>query len=305
MLCGRVSQERGWSGWRQYKHNAKTYKSRCHKISKLKRSAARSQTQRQARVQQIEQAHQQYIELADAYLTKASQTRTMLLQELETDLVAALEIQQLDHFVGHAKRQMDQIRRRVLQGQPILHEEKVFSIFEEHTEWISKGKAGVAVEFGLKVAVVEDQHRFILHHQVLQKTQDVEAAVSLVRHSQDRYGNISSASFDKGFHSPDNHKDLAEIVDLVVLPKKGKLSAKDIEHQNDPEFVRLRKKHAAVESAINALEHHGLDRCLDHGLTGFNRYVALAVLARNVLRLGQLLQPRGRRKKCCCCRRAA
>ena len=58
--------------------------------------------------------------------------------------------------------------------------------------------------------------------------------------------------------------------------------------ESDPEFVSLRKKHAAVESAINALECHGLDRCLDHGIAGFKRYVALAVLARNVLRLGQI-----------------
>jgi len=60
--------------------------------------------------------------------------------------------------------------------------------------------------------------------------------------------------------------------------------------EHAPEFVALRHQHSAVESAINALEVHGLDRCLDHGIDGFKRYVALAVVARNIQRLGALLR---------------
>ncbi len=47
--------------------------------------------------------------------------------------------------------------------------------------------------------------------------------------------------------------------------------------------------HSAVESAINALEVHGLDLCRDHGIVGFKRYVAWAVVARNIHRIGALL----------------
>ncbi len=54
--------------------------------------------------------------------------------------------------------------------------------------------------------------------------------------------------------------------------------------------MRLRQQHSAVESAINALEQHGLDVCPDHGIDGFKRYVALAVVARNVQRLGAVLR---------------
>ena len=79
-------------------------------------------------------------------------------------------------------------------------------------------------------------------------------------------------------------------MDYVVLPKKGRLSAKDKQIELSEEFVESRRKHSAVESSINALENHGLDRCLDHGLDGFKRYVALAVLARNIQILGQLIQ---------------
>ena len=54
-------------------------------------------------------------------------------------------------------------------------------------------------------------------------------------------------------------------------------------------FARARRAHSGVESAINAQEVHGLDRCPDHGINGFKRYVALAVLARNIHRIGAIL----------------
>lgn len=289
LICGRASVERGWSEWRQHQHNVRTFKRKSRRISKLKRSGAKDGAKREAKNQEIQQAHREYIEDAQAYLERARQTRAKLEKEAKGNLLGAVEVNELDRFMQHAKRQIDQIRRRVLAGESIAHEEKVFSIFEEHTEWISKGKAGVPVELGLKVAVVEDQYRFILNHRVLQKSEDVEAAVPLIKETQKKYGTLHSASFDTGFHSPENQTELNKIVPLVVLPKKGKSSAEDVERESDPQFIRLRKQHAAVESSINALECHGLDRCLDHGVRGFQRYVALAVLARNVLRLGQII----------------
>ena len=84
-------------------------------------------------------------------------------------------------------------------------------------------------------------------------------------------------SFDKGFHSPANQAGLKGIVGQVVLPRKGKLSEAAKAIESEPEFSRLRRQHSAVESAINALEAHGLDRCPDHGIGGFRRYVAMSV----------------------------
>ena len=79
----------------------------------------------------------------------------------------------------HAIRQIDQTKRRVILGEVIPHAEKVFSIFEPHTEWISKGKAGVPVELGVKVCILEDQYQFILHHQVMQQRTDDQVTVSM------------------------------------------------------------------------------------------------------------------------------
>ena len=79
-------------------------------------------------------------------------------------------------------------------------------------------------------------------------------------------------------------------MDYVILPKKGRLTVVDQNIEHSEEFAEFRRKHSSVESCINALENHGLDRCLDHGVHGFKRYVALSVLARNIQILGHLIQ---------------
>lgn len=174
---------------------------------------------------------------------------------------------------------------------------KKFSIFEPHTEWISKGKAGVPQELGLRVCVLKDQYGFILHHQVMEQQTDDKVAVAMVQGAKDRFENFTCCSFDKGFYSPENRRQLSDILDYVVLPKKGRLSAKDKKLEHSEQFVEYRRQHSAVESSINALENHGLDRCLDQGLHGFKRYVALSVLARNIQIIGHLIQQKELRQR--------
>ena len=124
----------------------------------------------------------------------------------------------------------------------------------------------------------------------MEKETDDKVAVSIINETKERFDKLISCSFDKGFHSQDNQRELAQRLDRVILPRKGKLSAINKEIENSEEFKEARRKHSAVESSINALENHGLDRCLDHGLNGFKRYVALAVLARNIQIIGHIQQ---------------
>jgi IS5 family transposase len=80
-----------------------------------------------------------------------------------------------------------------------------------------------------------------------------------------------------------------------VLPKKGKLSKERKEIESSEEFKKCRRQHSAVESAINALEVHGLDRCPDNGLVAFKSYTSLAIVSRNLQRLGALVQKKARK----------
>ncbi len=274
------------AGWRQSAHLLRQLKKLYRQVQKAKHSTSKDPDTRAAKREDVRAAHRAYLEQAEALLAQVRQTRVHLVLCSVPDWVLA----QIDLYLSDGDRQIDQIRRRVLCGQTIPHGEKVFSIFQRHTQWVSKGKAGVPVELGLPVAVVEDQYRFILAHQVMEKTTDDQVAVPLIERARAAFPEIAAASFDKGFHSPANQTRLAELLPRVVLPKKGKLSESERARENDPEFVRLRRQHSAVESAINALEAHGLDRCPDHGIDGFKRYVGLAVLARNIQRLGVIVR---------------
>ena len=73
------------------------------------------------------------------------------------------------------------------------------------------------------------------------------------------------------------------------MPKRGKRNSQEQAREQQRSFVALRRKHSAIESDINALEHHGLDRCPDKGLHGFKRYVGFGVLAYNLHKIGQRL----------------
>ncbi len=173
----------------------------------------------------------------------------------------------------------------------------MFSIFETHMRWISKGKAGTPVELGVPVCVLEDNHGFILHHEVMWQGSDVDYAQPMIRETQARFPELRWCSFDRGFHSPENRLRLDELLDHNVLPRKGRLSKVDRDREQDETFVAMRRQHPAIESAINNLEHRGLDRVRAFGADGFARVVALSVVAFNIHRIGLLLRRKTRRRR--------
>ena len=75
----------------------------------------------------------------------------------------------------------------------------------------------------------------------------------------------------------------------VIMPRKGKKSKAENEEEHQRIFKKFKNKHSAIESNINELEHHGLDRCPDRGYEHFKRYVGLAVCAYNLKRIGKEL----------------
>ena len=290
MICSKV----GFSDWRQSRHNIRNIKKLFNKVRKLKHSTSKDEKKKAKKEQAIIVAHRAYMDLNKSFLERAEETIKTFCKK---GLIEGEKLKEIERYIYHAKRQIDQIQRRVIEGETISHNEKVFSIFEEHTEWISKGKAGVPFELGLRVCILKDQFGFILYHMVMHNQTDDKVAVHMVQEAKKRFSNLHGCSFDKGYYSPYNFIELSKLLDSVTLPKKGKLSAADKEIEYSEEFIRERKKHPAVESAINALENHGLDICPDHGTDGFYRYVALAVTARNIQILGDIIQKKELRRQ--------
>ena len=275
---GRASGEHAVGGWRQWRYLTREVRSLFHRVRSTRRA-------------------KRHPERVEAYLARCRglvERAVDTLDALRNPGVDAVTCDSIEGYVAHALRQIDQVERRLVRGETIPHEEKVFSIFEEHTRWVSKGKAGTPVELGVPVALIEDQYQFILHHEILWQGADVDVAVPLVQKAQARYPALRACSFDRGFHSPDNRVGLDALLDLNALPKKGRLSNVDREREEEASFAAARRVHPAIESAINGLEHRGLDRVRHHGVDGFARAVALSVLATNLHRIGLILQKRER-----------
>ncbi|MEM7657144.1 MAG: transposase [Bacteroidota bacterium] len=234
------------------------------------------------------------LEAAEAYLALANRlsakvAATSLPEGGSMHLIAIFAA--LAHYQALLDKHIDLVRRRLIEGEKIPHADKLFSIFEPHTEWINKGKKHKAVELGLKVLVATDEHHFILRHRVMQQQQDVELALPIAQEICQAYGQtkLQSISFDRGFYSKLNYENLLQYAHQVILPKKGKPNQEEAQREAQEEFVRLRHQHSAVEANINQLEYNGLDRCPDKGIKHFKQYVALGVLAYNLHRIGKTL----------------
>jgi len=282
-------------GWRQWRHQVDMIKSLFNGVRKFRRSSSKKEETQAKREEEIRQAYESYLERIENIIPRIENSlkqakENVLSKSVELRDFWLAKITSVEEFLSYAKIQIDQIRRRIFNGESIAHIEKIFSLFEPQTEWISKGKAGVSQELGLRVAILKDQFGFILHHQVMRKLTDEKVTISITREAKKRFKNLTQCSYDKGFWRPQNLTELKEILKNVILPKKGKLSKADKERQGTSEFIKGRCHHPAVESAINALENHGLDRCPDRGVDGFDRYISIAVVARNVQLLGHIIQ---------------
>ena len=276
---GRAAAEHDVPGWRQWKHLHRSVKRLFQKVRSTRRASS---------------------ERVEAYLARCSALVLRVeesLPALAANGASAWTVTEIRDFLSHAVRQIDQTDRRLLKGETIPQHEKVFSIFEPHTRWISKGKAGCPVELGVPVCILEDGHGFVLHHEVMWDGSDVDYAVPMVEAAQARFPDLRAVSFDRGFHSPGNRVRLDELLDDNVLPKKGYLNKADLERERDESFAAMRRQHPAVESAINNLEHRGLDRVLAQGPGGFARVVALSVAAMSVHRIGLLVLRKARKRK--------
>lgn len=291
-LTAQLCSRHDITDWRQHAYNVRHVKRLMRSAQNKKRNNAKTEEQKRKKEQLIVQAHKEYLETVQNYIFKARFTLDAMKSQGLIDQNEIISAERINYFISHADRQINQIERRIFNNETIPHHEKVFSIFQPHTEWIVKGKAGVPFELGIRVCIMEDQHQFILHHMVMDKQTDVDVAVLMTTETQKDFPELKSVSFDKGFHSPENQNELREILDTVALKKKGKLSQKAKLAESAPEFRQASHKHSAVESAINALEVHGLDICPDHGIIGFKRYVALAIVARNIHRIGDILTKR-------------
>lgn len=266
-------------GWRKICNWYSETKSQMRAVGKVCSSGGRGKEQR------IKDAVRGYLSKARALQDKLERSR----EDLPTgDVIDVLIHLELDRYMELLDKHIDLLERRLIKGEQIPHEEKVFSIFEGYTEWITKGKLHPNVELGKKLAITTDQYNLILDYRIMDHQSDPEIVKELAGHLT-ALSPIKSWSFDKGFWHKDNKAFLETCVEKVVMPKKGKCNKIEQAEEDHRSFKLLRNRHSAVESNINELECRGLDRCPDRGYGNFKRYIGLSVAAYNLRRIGQEL----------------
>ena len=283
-----LSENPALKGWRKLKEWKRILKNGCRSVGRAIAGGGKDKEKRQKK------AVREYIHASRRVSKKLHESEGLLPLKNPTDYIKK---ELLIDFLALLDKHIDLLERRVIKGEKIPHEEKMFSIFERYTEWINKGKLYPSVELGKKVLITTNEHDLIVDFNILEHQADSESVEKLIERIIAKYKKIAIWSFDKGFYSKINKEKLLIVTDTLVLPKRGKLSKKEIEEETCKLFKIFRNKHSAVESNINELEHCGADRCPDRGYEHFKRYIALGITAYNLKKIGKELLVQELQKK--------
>lgn len=282
-MVNKFQEKYNLQGWRKIKNWRNDLKNKMRALGQASASGGKGKQQRVKKTTQV-------------YLSKAKSLGQKLEKSKQTfpqnDVVDMIIFMELERFLELLHKHIDLLERRIIKGEEIPHKEKMFSIFEDYTEWITKGKMRPNVELGKKTAITTDQFHLIIDYRVIEHQADSEIVQDVAEKIIGRY-RIYSWSFDKGFWRKDNHSFLKTDVEKVIMPKKGKCNKAEEAEEKQSLFKKLRNKHSAIESNINELENRGLNRCPDKGYENFKRYVGLAVCAYNLRRIGAELISQG------------
>lgn len=284
-LCVEVAHCLGVEGWRQAEYLVKRIKKFKQDIGRI--AASKNPHKKDA----LRSYYEKLISRVNQLIERAAE----LVKAAQGELVSPGIVRQaatIEHWIGLTEKVCDTARRRVLLGERVPNCDKLFSLFETHTQLYQRGKAGQINQYGRMVLVYEDAAGFISHYHLMDRdTTDPDVVVEQTKQAQAKHrGQIKTASFDRGFHSDENKAALQEIVDDVCLPPRHPSQYAEQLKQGSVKFHRTRLRHSGVESAIGALQRgNGLKRCRDRSERGFERYLGLAILGRNIQTLGKLL----------------
>jgi IS5 family transposase len=241
-------------------------------------------------------------EVVDSAQRVVAQTRKARGKNLVADLAIGELRKEIDHYCELGERVIDQARRRVLQGEQVPNTEKIYSIFESHTDLIKRGKVQTPLEFGHKVFLAESAQGLITQYQVLEGNPCDEQQVepSLERHKE-TFGQAPELyGSDRGFFSEKNVKSCKQNgVKVVCIPQRGgKRTPVREAYEKSPAFKKGQRFRAGIEGRISVLfRGRGMKRCPAEGHQRFELWVGAAVLANNLMRIAALLTKRSSRKR--------
>jgi len=279
-------------------HNRKRVARR--RMQEIQRMTARERQDRQTK------KYRELIGVTEEVVTAArkvvEQTEKARGRDVATELAIPGIRKEIEHYCKLGDRVISQARRRVLEGKQVPNTEKIFSIFEAHTDLIKRGKVQTPLEFGHKVFLAESAQGLITQYEVLEGNpgDDQQVEPSLQRHKE-TFGRAPELyGSDRGFFSEANLQSCKRNgVKRVCIPQRGgKKTAKREAYEKSPDFKKGQRFRAGIEGTISVLfRGRGMKRCLDEGRRRFELWVGAAVLANNLMRIAALLTKRSRKRR--------
>lgn len=196
---------------------------------------------------------------------------------------------EIRHYMPLIDNVVDQAERRVIAGESVPNDDKIFSIFEPHTELLKRGKSWRSIEYGHMVQIEQVRSKLITGYEVFAKR---PAEPDLLRASVERhratFGEYPElVATDKGYSEKESIAELEQLGIRTAIPRKG--ASRDeatTEREHSVEFRAAQAFRAGIEGTIAFLKSGlGLRRCLDKGWKHFVAAVGLSVLTHNLIQL--------------------
>ena len=214
----------------------------------------------------------------------------LILERTEmTDPVWGL-VGELTHYIDLVNRVIDQTERRVFRGEKVQADEKVVSLFEDHTDIIVKDRRDTL--YGHKVFLTGGASGLILDCMIERgNPADSSRTIPMLSRQQELYGRLPrQAALDGGFASKENLGNAKALgVEDVCFGKKRGLEISEMV-KSTWVYKRLRNFRAGIEGMISFLKRaFGMDRCTWRGLASFGSYVMASVVTANLLTIARHL----------------
>lgn len=209
------------------------------------------------------------------------------LKQQSTPAALALETT-LEHYLPLVSQVIDQTTRRVFHHEQVPAGEKIVSLFEPHTAIIKRGKARPHdTEFGRKVWYCESDGGILTDYRLLVgNPPESEYWLPSLKHHRHLLGRVPEvATADRGVYSAKNEQTAQDLgVKHVVLPKPGAKSRARQRLEEQPWFKAVRRWRSGAEGRISHLRRaRRLDRCLNRGEPGMERWLGWGVITNNLV----------------------
>lgn len=216
-------------------------------------------------------------------------TKKHIETEKETGVETAQIFTEMKYFLKISQQVAQQSRRIHINKEKVKASEKIFSVFEEHTELLIRGKAGKAIEFGHMITLGQTGEKFISFYDVQEKSlHDTLYVDTVIENHKEQFGKYPEKfTADKNYwENSETTAKYEEYINVFSVAKKGNKNKDEQQREKKEEFKSMQKFRAGIEGSISVLKRvFGLKRCFNRGFESFASCVGKAVLCHNLVLL--------------------